>query len=212
MAHTELKGWNNIVYTILKTYFSSNEFKLKDLYEFEPHFKILYPENYHIKDKLRQTLQNLRDKGLLEFVSRGVYNLIPIAKAENLKQEEHQQLVYLLSNESIQGWVKIGRTNQIERRLKELYNTSVPLPFKLEESIETNSKDESIELEKCIHSIIDTINPELRKNTEASRREFFKLTVSQGKEVFNLVYKIMGISPLYIEGSRYGNNIYFNKK
>lgn len=211
MAHTKLKGWNHIVYTILKTYFSKNEFKLKDLYEFEPHFKLLYPENYHIKDKLRQTLQKLRNKGLLEFVSKGVYNLIPIAKEEPIKENNHQQLVYLLSNESIQDWVKIGRTNQINRRLKELYNTSVPLPFKLEEFIETNSKEESIELEKCIHSIIDTINPDLRKNTEASKREFFKLSVPQGKEVFNLVYKIMGINPLEIEGLQYGNNLYFNK-
>ena len=37
---------------------------------------------------------------------------------------DENETVYLLSNESIPGWVKIGRTNSIERRLKELYNTS----------------------------------------------------------------------------------------
>jgi len=156
----------------------------------------LYPDNYHIKDKLRQTLQNLRDKGLLEFVSKGVYNLLPTDELETTDPTNQQELVYLLSNESIPGWVKIGRTNQVDRRLKELYNTSVPLPFKLEDAIQTKSLRESSELEKSIHSIIDTINPNLRRNTEANRREFFKLTTDQGKEVFNLVSKIMNISEL----------------
>jgi len=194
MAYRELRGWNHIVYTILKNHFNKGEFKLQELYEFEPHFKVLYPDNYHIKDKLRQTLQNLRDKGLLEFVSKGVYNLLPTDELETTDPIDQQELVYLLSNESIPGWVKIGRTNQVDRRLSELYNTSVPLPFKLEDSIQTKSLRESSELEKSIHSIIDTINPNLRRNTEANRREFFKLTTDQGKEVFNLVSKIMGIS------------------
>lgn len=52
------------------------------------------------------------------------------------------------------------------------------------------SKKSSEELEKSIHSIIDTINPELRKNTEAYKREFFKLSVNQGKKIFKLVAEI----------------------
>ncbi len=48
-------------------------FKLEDVYKFETDLKLKYPNNNYIKDKIRQQLQMLRDKGLIEFVSRGVY-------------------------------------------------------------------------------------------------------------------------------------------
>lgn len=32
-----------------------------------------YPENHHIREKIRQQLQLLRDKGIIEFVGRGRY-------------------------------------------------------------------------------------------------------------------------------------------
>lgn len=43
-------------------------------------------------------------------------------------------IVYVLSNEAMPGLVKIGRTNRddLEVRLRELYTTGVPLPFKCE--------------------------------------------------------------------------------
>jgi type II restriction enzyme len=52
------------------------EFVLEDIYRFENELSILYPDNKHIKDKIRQQLQVLRDKGYLDFVSRGYYRLI----------------------------------------------------------------------------------------------------------------------------------------
>jgi len=51
-------------------------FTLKDLYLFEDSLKVKYPENNFIKDKLRQQLQILRDKGFIEFTSRGHYKKI----------------------------------------------------------------------------------------------------------------------------------------
>ncbi len=51
------------------------EFTLNDVYLFESELSKLHPENKHIKDKLRQQLQVLRDKGYLDFVSRGCYRL-----------------------------------------------------------------------------------------------------------------------------------------
>lgn len=50
-------------------------FTLDDLYTFEKELSKLHPENKHIKDKIRQQLQILRDKGYLDFVSRGYYRL-----------------------------------------------------------------------------------------------------------------------------------------
>ncbi|MBI5885191.1 MAG: restriction endonuclease [Deltaproteobacteria bacterium] len=52
------------------------EFKLEDVYAFEEELSRLHPENRHIKDKIRQQLQVLRDKGYLDFVSRGHYRLV----------------------------------------------------------------------------------------------------------------------------------------
>ena len=52
-----------------------HEFKLDDVYSFERELGKLHPENEHIKDKIRQQLQILRDKGYLDFVSRGYYRI-----------------------------------------------------------------------------------------------------------------------------------------
>jgi len=52
-----------------------NEFKLDEVYKFENVLQTKHPDNKHIKDKIRQQLQLLRDKGYLSFVSRGKYKL-----------------------------------------------------------------------------------------------------------------------------------------
>lgn len=52
------------------------EFTLGDIYTFEHELSVLHPDNKHIKDKIRQQLQVLRNKGYLDFVSRGYYRLI----------------------------------------------------------------------------------------------------------------------------------------
>lgn len=49
------------------------EFRLEQIYAFESHLKTVFPKNNHIKDKIRQQLQVLRDAGMLEFLGRGRY-------------------------------------------------------------------------------------------------------------------------------------------
>ncbi len=51
------------------------EFSLTDVYRFEGELQQTYPGNRHIKEKIRQQLQVLRDKGYLEFTGRGSYRL-----------------------------------------------------------------------------------------------------------------------------------------
>lgn len=51
------------------------EFTLDNVYKFENYLSELHPENNHVKPKIRQQLQILRDAGILEFVSRGRYIL-----------------------------------------------------------------------------------------------------------------------------------------
>lgn len=49
---------------------------MKYTYKFEEKLRLKYPQNNFIKDKLRQQLQLLRDKGIIEFVGRGQYRKI----------------------------------------------------------------------------------------------------------------------------------------
>lgn len=51
------------------------EFALDDLYAFENELQKLHPDNRHVRDKIRQQLQILRDKGYLDFTVRGRYQL-----------------------------------------------------------------------------------------------------------------------------------------
>lgn len=48
-------------------------FTLEQMYQFESMLSIKHPENHHVKDKIRQQLQVLRDNGLIEFLGRGHY-------------------------------------------------------------------------------------------------------------------------------------------
>jgi type II restriction enzyme len=70
----DAKGW---IFDIMNCIDALNkkEFSLQDIYYFESNLKIIHPENRHIKDKIRQQLQFLRDKGYLEFINKGVYRL-----------------------------------------------------------------------------------------------------------------------------------------
>jgi type II restriction enzyme len=49
------------------------EFSLREVYQFERHLSSLYPDNRHVRQKIRQQLQVLRDHDYLDFVSRGYY-------------------------------------------------------------------------------------------------------------------------------------------
>jgi type II restriction enzyme len=52
------------------------DFDLDDVYAFEDRLSRLYPDNQHVRPKIRQQLQVLRDHGFLEFLDRGRYRLI----------------------------------------------------------------------------------------------------------------------------------------
>ena len=53
----------------------STEFELSEVYKFEDHLQGIFPDNMHVRPKIRQQLQFLRDSGLLEFVARGRYRM-----------------------------------------------------------------------------------------------------------------------------------------
>ena len=51
-------------------------FSIDEVYKFEQQLKLKHPNNHFIKDKIRQGLQVLRDKGIVEFMGRGNYKKV----------------------------------------------------------------------------------------------------------------------------------------
>lgn len=81
--------------------------------------------------------------------------------------------IYLLSNPAMPGIVKVGHTSRpdVEDRVGELFTTSLPLPFSLEDTwfVEMPAAKEAL-----IHSTLDSFRT-------ARNREFFQLTVDEAR-------------------------------
>lgn len=69
------KGW---VLSVMKCVEKINKsvFSLEEVYSYEGELRDKYPGNRHIREKIRQQLQVLRDKGYLEFMGRGKYRWV----------------------------------------------------------------------------------------------------------------------------------------
>jgi type II restriction enzyme len=70
----ETRGWLLDVMKCVES-LGKRDFTLDEVYAFERHLGDLYPGNQNVKPKIRQQLQYLRDRGYVEFVSRGNYRL-----------------------------------------------------------------------------------------------------------------------------------------
>lgn len=70
----ESRGWLLDVMKCVES-LGKREFTLDEVYAFERHLSELYPGNQNVRPKIRQQLQYLRDRGFIEFVSRGNYRL-----------------------------------------------------------------------------------------------------------------------------------------
>lgn len=70
----ESRGWLLDVMRCVES-LGKREFTLDEVYAFERHLSELYPGNQNVRPKIRQQLQYLRDRGFVEFVSRGNYRL-----------------------------------------------------------------------------------------------------------------------------------------
>lgn len=71
-ASTAARGWLIEVLKCVED-IGRAEFDISDVYAFEPRLRLLYPGNSHVREKMRQQLQVLRDQGFIEFLGRGRY-------------------------------------------------------------------------------------------------------------------------------------------
>jgi type II restriction enzyme len=72
----EARGWLIEIMKCVEQ-LGKQEFQLDDIYAFEDRLSRLYPDNRNVRPKIRQQLQFLRDRGYLDFMSRGSYRLRP---------------------------------------------------------------------------------------------------------------------------------------
>lgn len=69
------QGWTSLTLSVARK-IGSSVFTLKDIYRYESTFAEVYPDNATIRPKIRQQLQQLRDMGMLVFLSPGKYQLL----------------------------------------------------------------------------------------------------------------------------------------
>ncbi len=68
----EAKGWLlDILFCVEKI--KKKEFTLEEMYRYEPFLRSRHPANNNIQAKIRQQLQFLRDKNIIDFVGGGIY-------------------------------------------------------------------------------------------------------------------------------------------
>ena len=70
----ENRGWTLDVLNVVRS-LNKSEFNLAEVYSFKDYLSQLHPNNSHIRDKIRQQLQVLRDMGILEFLGGGRYHV-----------------------------------------------------------------------------------------------------------------------------------------
>jgi type II restriction enzyme len=70
----EARGWLLDVMKCVES-LGKRDFTLDEVYSFESKLGELYPGNQNVRPKIRQQLQYLRDRGFIEFISRGNYRL-----------------------------------------------------------------------------------------------------------------------------------------
>jgi type II restriction enzyme len=69
------RGWTSDVLRCLRK-LDKREFMLKEMYDFEDELGELHPMNRHIRPKIRQQLQVLRDRAVLSFIGKGHYRTL----------------------------------------------------------------------------------------------------------------------------------------
>ncbi len=119
-------------------------------------------------------------------------------------EKEKVGYIYILTNEAFHksNWVKIGYTENLEQRLRSLYNTSVPTPFEVYATYEVPASAGIAD--KSLHHLIQKLNPELRLT---ENREFFEIEPWDAYDILEAMAKIHGRPEKLVQNKK---NRFFN--
>ncbi len=95
-----------------------------------------------------------------------------------------EEIIYVLINESMPGYVKIGRTTNLEQRIRSLDTTGVPLPF---ECFYACTVQNALFVEKQLHDAF--LDHRVR-----SSREFFEIAPDRAVAALKLA-EIRNVTP-----------------
>lgn len=95
-----------------------------------------------------------------------------------------QEIIYILVNESMPGYVKIGKTNNLEQRIRSLDTTSVPLPFEC--FYACTVRDATFVERQLLDAFMD--------HRVRSSREFFEIAPERAVAILKLV-EIENVTP-----------------
>lgn len=94
------------------------------------------------------------------------------------------EIIYILINEAMPGYVKIGKTTNLEERVRSLDTTSVPLPFEC--FYACTVKDAAFVEQQLLDAFMD--------HRVRSSREFFEIAPERAVAILKLV-KIKNVTP-----------------
>lgn len=99
--------------------------------------------------------------------------------------------IYILTNESFHrdNWIKIGYAEDVDKRVKELSNTSVPLPYEVYCTYEIPRIQGVKDPDKLLHDLISKLNPDLRITPN---REFFEMLPWDAYEMLLAIAQMHG--------------------
>lgn len=94
-----------------------------------------------------------------------------------------KQFIYILTNPSLKGWVKVGKAKDVNKRVDSLSKqTSIPTPFECFAQMEVPSKD-VFKVEKYLHDTIE--------EWATRRKEFFK---AKPDRILQQFYKLAALN------------------
>ena len=94
------------------------------------------------------------------------------------------EIIYILINEAMPGYVKVGKTTNLEQRIRSLDNSSVPLPFEC--FYACTVKDAAFVERQLLDAFLD--------HRVRSSREFFEISPERAVAILKLI-EIENVTP-----------------
>ncbi|MDR2428730.1 MAG: GIY-YIG nuclease family protein [Candidatus Margulisbacteria bacterium] len=116
-------------------------------------------------------------------------------------QTKNQQVLYILTNPCLAGWIKIGIAGDLEQRLRSLNNkTAVPLSYKVYATLSIDNNRLKI-AEQIVHSYFDRYRArELNEQGKPVRsREFFSIAPEEAYHYFEEIRKFAKLGKSTLE-------------
>ena len=132
-----------------------------------------YLNSKYAKKKEHPDLYKLFPPGNYTLTKEGWYTPLKDKKVEKVERSK-AGYIYICTNPAWEDWLKIGQTDDPDKRLKQFWTATPHRDHEFVHTIETDNMDDA---EKKAHRIAESKGE--RKN------EWFKLTVEQAIEVLN---------------------------